>query len=256
MALMTNGYRLGFSPFKYRGGALVSIYTPASTPQAQGGPGARRSTQLNFGTLSAIPQGNRHPAAWLMPQQAGGMASHNRCDVTINASGSGALGRNMEAAATITINASAIGGLIAGGVGSASISITASGDIVATIGTTGSATVSIIGSADIGALGWLAGESEISLDGALVAYAIGHMTGTTAEAGLTTAGIANQVWAKVIEAGFSAEQILRLLAAHAAGSATGLEGSNPQFTGLDGSTVRIDGSYAAGTRTIDNLNGE
>lgn len=41
----------------------------------------------------------------------------------------------------------------------------------------------------------------------------------------------------------------------AAGSATGLEGSNPQFTGLDGTTVRIDGTYSAGTRTIDALNG-
>jgi len=117
MALMTNGYRLGFSPFRYRGGALVSIYTPARAPQAQGGPGALRSTQLNFGTLSAIPQGNRHPSAWLMPQKAGGMASHNRCDITLTASGEGALGRNMQAAATISIDASAIGGLIAGGVG-------------------------------------------------------------------------------------------------------------------------------------------
>ena len=64
------------------------------------------------------------------------------------------------------------------------------------------------------------------------------------------------VWSKIVEAGFSAEEILRLLAAHAAGSATGLEGSNPQFTGLDGTTIRIDGTYSGGTRTIDALNGE
>ena len=42
----------------------------------------------------------------------------------------------------------------------------------------------------------------------------------------------------------------------AAGSATGLENGNPQFTGLDGVTVRIDGAYSAGTRTIDSLNGD
>ena len=81
------------------------------------------------------------------------------------------------------------------------------------------------------------------------------MVGTTAESGLCNAGVANSVWAKVIEAGFSAEQILRLIAAQAVGAATGLENGNPQFTGLDGSTVRIDGTYSAGTRTIDSLNG-
>ena len=41
-----------------------------------------------------------------------------------------------------------------------------------------------------------------------------------------------------------------------AGAATGLEGANPQFTGLDGATVRIDGTYSAGTRTIDALDGD
>jgi len=30
----------------------------------------------------------------------------------------------------------------------------------------------------------------------------------------------------------------------------------PQFTGLDGTTLRIDGAYNAGTRTIDALNGD
>jgi hypothetical protein len=63
------------------------------------------------------------------------------------------------------------------------------------------------------------------------------------------------VWSKLIEAGFTAEEILRIIAAQSAGSATGLEGSNPQFTGLDGVTVRIDGTYSGGTRTIDALNG-
>ena len=96
----------------------------------------------------------------------------------------------------------------------------------------------------------------MSCTGALTPYAVGSMTGTTEDTGLTPAGIANSVWGKVIEAGFSADQILRILAAQAAGTATGLEGANPQFIGLDGTTVRIDGGYAAGTRTIDALNGD
>ena len=51
-------------------------------------------------------------------------------------------------------------------------------------------------------------------------------------------------------------QLSGIIAAQAAGSATGLENGNPQFTGLDGVTVRIDGAYSAGTRTIDSLNGD
>ena len=77
------------------------------------------------------------------------------------------------------------------------------------------------------------------------------VTGT----GLTTGNVGAAVWAWIIEAGYSAEEVLRIIAAHAAGAATGLEGANPQFTGLDGSTVRIDGTYSAGTRTIDALDG-
>ena len=73
---------------------------------------------------------------------------------------------------------------------------------------------------------------------------------------LSPEGLANAVWGKIIEAGFSAEQIIKILAAHAAGSASGLEGSNPTFTGLDGQTVRIDGTYSSGERTINALNGD
>ena len=272
MGLMTNGYRLGFSPFRYRGGALVSIYTPARTPQAQGGPGALRSTQLNFGTLSAIPQGNRHPSAWLMPQKAGGMSSHNRCDVTVSAAGEGSLGRNMEASATITIDASAIGGLIAGGVGSATISITASGAIVATIGTTGSATITLDATADLGALGWLDGDAGITIDGTLTSYAIGHMVGTTAESGLTPTGIANAVWSAIAaqnsaagsmgellnSAGAAADPLLgvvegtltlrdfqRIILAALAGTSE-RTGNTITFTSpVDGTTVRISGSFDA-----------
>lgn len=77
----------------------------------------------------------------------------------------------------------------------------------------------------------------------------------TKSSGWTDAGSGSNPWTEVIEAGYTAAEILRILAAHAAGSATGLEGANPQFTGLDGATVRIDGTYSAGTRTIDSLDG-
>jgi hypothetical protein len=83
------------------------------------------------------------------------------------------------------------------------------------------------------------------------------MYGSTVDDSIVTNDtIASAVWSKVIEAGYTSEQILRLLAAHAAGAATGLEGADMQFVGLDGVTTRIDGTYSAGTRTIDALDAE
>ena len=68
------------------------------------------------------------------------------------------------------------------------------------------------------------------------------------------AGSASNPWTEVIESGYTAAQILRILAAVAAGSATDLEG-NPSFTGLDGTTERVAGTISSGTRTITTLDG-
>lgn len=217
--------------------------------------GMARNAYQSFSAFSSIPAGARPPLSWVMAKTAGGLASHNACFLMLSSTGSGAEGYGISGQADLSIDSTAVGGLIAGGVGTAYLSLVAGGTVTATIGSTGSATITIGGSASIGAIGWVVGEAIATVIGTLVPYAKGHMVGTTAESGLSNVGIANSVWAKVIEAGFSAEQILRIIAAQSAGAATGLEGSNPQFTGLDGSTVRIDGSYIAGTRTIDSLNG-
>ena len=126
--------------------------------------------------------------------------------------------------------------------------------------------------------------ATFAFSGSLVSYALGHMEGSTVDTSTITnesvaaavwsalaaayndagtmgeklngAGSAGNPWTEVIESGFTAAQILRLLAAHAAGSAANLEGSNPSFTGLDGTTTRIQATYSGGTRTINSLDGE
>jgi hypothetical protein len=69
---------------------------------------------------------------------------------------------------------------------------------------------------------------------------------------LNDAGSAANPWTEVIESGYTAAEILRLLAAYAAGSATGLNGS-ASFIGLDGTTTRIEGTISGATRTITGL---
>lgn len=52
-----------------------------------------------------------------------------------------------------------------------------------------------------------------------------------------------------VEGTLTLRQALRLLLAHAAGDATGLDG-NPAFKSLDGSKTRVAGTISGGARTI------
>ena len=212
-----------------------------------------------FSPLAATPNGHLAPSAWVLPRSAGGMSSINFASAAIDGIGLAVGGITTTGTSSITLTcADMFGELIASGNGTATFSLTSNNPLLtASINGAGTATASVsTNTPTLGALADGGGAVTISLSGSLTPYAIGQMSGTTAEAGLTNTGIANSVWSKVVESGFSAEQILRIIAAQAAGSATGLENGNPQFTGLDGVTVRIDGAYSAGTRTIDSLNGD
>lgn len=208
--------------------------------------------------LVSLPSGNRHPNVWMMPQRGGALASRN----TINGAG----------ACTISMAGGVNGEATLAGVGSLSGTAALIVSLVAAL--TGSGTISnaaAIGylnlAASLAGAGNLAGaatalaHAAAALSGAGAVASTARATGTLAASIVVTGDVLNSanvgaaVWAQIIEAGFSAEQILRILAAHAAGAATGLEGANPQFTGIDGTTLRIDGTYSAGTRTIDDLDG-
>ena len=232
---------------------------------------------------SAVPNGNRAPSAWIMPNKGGGLSSRDAA-LAFTATATGIKGLPGEGATSFSITTNIPDGqLIVSGSGSVTFSLDTNAPLLtASLNGAGATSFSITTNTPIlGAEASLTGDASFtvttnnpvifpldddsplrtalasfSFGGSLTSYAIGSMTGTTEEAGLSNAGIANSVWGKVIEAGYSAEQVMRLIGAFAAGSATGLENGNPQFTGLDGTTVRIDGAYSAGTRTIDTLNGD
>ena len=232
---------------------------------------------------AAIPYGHLSPSSWVLPRKAGGMSSSNAARISIDSVGLAVGGITATGSSTITIAfADAFGQLIASASGESTFTIATSAPLLtASIEGVGSASFVVSGSATLGAEASIYGASTItitvanatafplndasplrdasasfSVSGSLTPYAIGSMSGSTVDLGVVTNdSVASAVWASVIEAGYSADAILRILAAHAAGAATGLEGANPQFVGIDGVTVRIDGTYLAGTRTIDALNG-
>lgn len=258
MALMGNGYCRDGLTAKLFGGTSTNGTNPslfrwnrtADLRNQFAGEGITDNT-------ASVPSGGRHPVVWLMPQEAGAIASRYEAELSLSASGSGAMGVNGVGTSTMTFAITGTGDLVVSGAGTATFSITATGNAVATLNAIGTAGMTFTPTATINALAWQIGSATMVFTPSLTSYAVGFMEGSTVDSSvLTNASIATAVWQQVIEAGYTSEQILRLLAAHAAGAATGLEGTNPQFVGLDGSTVRIDGTYTAGTRTIDALDAE
>jgi len=289
VGILANGYRDTLGVFQTSGATVSNNAYPSARQGNFARTGAMRNITAGQGITSglvSLPSGNRHPSAWMMPQKPGALASRN--SITGSGSAAAAALAVKLAAADLTGSGSleAIGGLIvqliadiAGSGGISEADAKAFLQAVASIG--GSGGISEAQATGLGELvaaitglglvdATLTGTGELSADlvvtgtglttgnvGAAVWAAIASANNTAGTMGekLNDAGSGSNPWTEVIEAGYTAAEILRILAAHAAGSATGLEGANPQFTGLDGTTVRIDGTYSSGTRTIDSLDG-
>ena len=291
MGVLANGFIGATGVFQTYGATVLNNAYPSALLANFARTGANRNITAGQGITSrlvSLPSGNRHPSAWMMPQTAGALAARN------TVSGSGGVSeadtwavKLAQAALSGTGSLDAVGGLIvqliadiagSGGIsegdlkaflqaladigGSGEISdaqATGLGELVAALTGLGlvDATLTGIGelSADLVVTGTGLTTSNVGQAVWAAVAAANNAAGTMGEK-LNDAGSASNPWTEVIEAGYTAAEILRILAAHAAGAATGLEGANPQFTGLDGTTVRIDGTYSAGTRSIDALNGD
>jgi hypothetical protein len=263
--LVGNYSSLNKLPITFRGGgsAATAIQSGNQSNFVQSGRRRNRIMQGDTSTalaLYALPNGSYPSLAWFIPQRAGQIGSSNQ--VVGNGAAGGNLAGGLPADATLsgagditngnlTLIASLIAALTGAGNVAPSPTLLGKLELISNQLTgSGGLTAALTAFASMGAS--LSGTSTTSL----VPYATGSLAAAiTGDATLSPNSLAAAVWQRAIEAGFTAEQILRIIAAHSAGAATGLEGANPQFTGLDGTTVRIDGAYSAGTRTIDVLDG-
>ena len=73
--------------------------------------------------------------------------------------------------------------------------------------------------------------------------------------GLSADDVTGAVLEAPVEGSLSLKGAIRLLLAHAAGNATGLDG-NPAFKSMDGSKTRVAGTISGGTRTITTRDGD
>jgi len=171
MGLVCNGYRLGFSPFRHVGGALVSIYGASRAARNMGQlPGRMRGIAWLTDNDVALPLGSLAPSAWMLPQKPGAMASHNAAvmtfdgaglavgGITTTASASFALAfaaadilpaddtppaRTASASFTITF-ATAAGSLITSGAGAASFAFSSAAELLGILSGAGAASFALI----------------------------------------------------------------------------------------------------------------
>ncbi len=230
----------------------------------------------------SLPSGNRHPNAWMMPQKAGALAARNTLTGSGGVSSASAWAVKLaQASLTGTGELSATGGLIVqlvaalsgtgtvsdadikaflqlaaalSGTGGASGTASGLAALIAELtgsGTAGGSTLTGTGamSADLTVTG--TGLSTANVGEAVwSALAVANDTPGSMGEKLNDAGGASNPWTEVIESGYTAAEILRLLAAVAQGDASGLEGAAPVFKSIDGSTDRVTATYVDGVRTV------
>lgn len=234
---------------------------------------------------SAWPHGYNTHYAWLPANEPGGLGStlHIRGEGDVSDADAWAV-KLAEAAISGSGSLTATGGLIvqlvAAVTGSGTVSaadikaflqlaaaLSGSGVAAGTATGRGALIAALTGASDLDATltgtGAMAADLVVTGTGLTTANvgeavwsalaAANNTSGTMGEK-LNDAGSASNPWTEVIESGYTAAEILKLLAAVAQGDASGLEGSSPVFKSIDGLTDRITATYSSGTRTVTGRN--
>lgn len=252
MALLQNNFLQNQLPVKWRQGGAIGMSRHC---YGQGGELMNQATA--FGPLAATPSGCYAPTAWILPVRAGAMAARNRL------AGTGALTPGALIEGRALISALAGSGDVTGAgqlIISMVASLTGTGEVTGAVQGFLQLAASLAGAGDIaGALTAIAhAEAALTGDAELAATlsALGslaaalNVTGAT----LTTANVGDAVWAKTIESGYSAEEIIRLLTAALAGKSSGAGTGTMQFRDLADTKARLTGTLDSnGNRTTVTL---
>lgn len=249
MLLSANAMRLGGGPLRSFSGVTSIAGGYRREHHEQTGAlfnffaGQHRVT--NVTDRSSKPAGARHPVAFRPARKSGGLASRNECLISVTpAAANLAAGRNISGETNITFSVpDAQLQLVVSASGSASFSLTTSANLAGALFASGNTSVTFtVPAALLGAVADLTGTATITVSPTGVLTAIGNLSGTTADTGaLTAPNVANAVWQYLVETGFTAEQMLRIVAAVTAGKSTGGPGS-PVFRNLADTKDRVTGT--------------
>lgn len=278
MGLIQNKTLVNQSPISMRSaGAFASIRTQFG-----------KTESLNIadvlGDFTGFPHGYSVQNSWLAPRKTGGMSSYNSGTITFTPSALNvAQGKNVDGLTSFNITGqSSTGAAIASAIGTTSFAFTTVGTAVAPINGVGTSLITFTAAhASIQATADIIGNSAFTFIGdALPTYANGFMIAVPIDTALTPDSVASAVWSanatlnntagsmgeklndagsgsnpwtEVIESGFTAAEVLRLLVSVAAGNGQAMNGLTTKFKSLDGTKDRITATVENGNRTITEM---
>jgi hypothetical protein len=285
VGLLNNGFRDSIGVFQFYGAGTVNGGYPSTLVANFALTGRNRNKTAGQGITDdtvGLPYGYRNPGAWMLPQKPGALSSFNNLNGDGDISSADGWAVRLATAAitgsgTLTATGGLIVQLVAAVTGSGTISdadmkaflqlaaalsgsgvaagpATGLGALLAALtgsGTTAGSTATGIGEleADITVTGTGLTTGNVGQAVWSALAVANNEVGTMGEK-LNDAGSASNPWTEVIESGYTAAQILRLIAAAVQGNASGLEDGTPTFKGLDGTTDRVTATYSSGTRTV------
>jgi len=203
----------------------------------------------------AMPGGHLAPSAWVLPKTAGGMSSFIGTTITVSTGTlTLAAGRNLDGTAAVTVSAGTADlQLIVSASGTATLTITVTGTLAGALSATGTASITCtVPTATLGAIVNATGTAAITGSTSATLRALGWMTGSSEETtDLTADAIAAAVWAQAVDAGLTADDVLRILLAVAAGETTITSGASPvvTFKTPDGTEDRLVATMDGSERT-------
>lgn len=252
--LVGSGIRASQNPLVHIGGVAAHSTNRSNWTQpgqlicfGQGEGGEKDGSDRRQPLKAGYPNAHTHPSSWSLPMKGGGMSAYK------SVSGSGylneanlSMGRALSATLTgdgtiSTANLALIVSLSAALSGSASLTaslrgavqlaaeLAGDGDITAALGAIVSMNAALSGAGSITAT--LRGTASMSAE--ILSYGE-----------LTPEGLRDAVWGALLEAGFSAQDLLRLAAAAASGKLSGAEGTEVAIRNVSDTTDII-------TATVD-----
>ncbi len=215
MALIGNGSVLNNSAGKWlSGGSGAHASGRGQNPAANRSNWNRNSEWAKFGLqdrsgegvtgdvvrLAAVPDGYYFPASWALPVRAGAMKALYTADFGMTSSGTALAGLPATGTAEFGFTTTATGGLIVSGTCSASFGISTNTPLLtASVNGTGSATFGIsTNTPTLGAVASITGSASFGLSAGGTLTGIGHMTGSTADSGVTVDNVVAGVWNAVL----------------------------------------------------------
>jgi len=252
--LLGNGVRDSRNPFRRWG------LNPGGESENFVRPGALRNfhgeARVTGESLKAsYPSGLRHPYTWSMARTNGAMASRLEIEGLGSFTGAGALGRNLTGTSAGVGSFTATGALVVSGTASISGVATVTSNAFAALNGTATITGSATPTASLVAKGW----GIAAINGTATFTGTRYATGTLAAeitpfTELSPQSLASAVWAQALEAGYTAEEMMRVMSAALAGEVSGAGTATVTIRDIGDTTDRIVASVdGSGNRTAVTL---